>query len=106
MAPATGTPSGHGSLHPRRLDDDPGLWRDNISIPNLIVEAWSQGFLVAGILIMAFVTIANMRAGIFLHKLILLEVGQLHRPSVFALKSLTDNPASSSWLSGTAPFAL
>jgi hypothetical protein len=84
MASAIGTLHSHGFLHARQLDENPGLWRDNITVRDLIVEAWSQGFMVAGLLVMAFITIANMRAGIFLHKLILLEVGGLHLLPVFA----------------------
>jgi len=40
----------------------------------LILEAWSQGFMSGSIVIMAAVTYANMRPGVLLHKLILLEV--------------------------------
>ena len=43
--------------------------------PNgLILEAWAQGFLVGSLIILAFITLANMRRGVLLHKLILLEV--------------------------------
>jgi hypothetical protein len=43
--------------------------------PNgLVLEAWAQGFLVGALVIMAAITIANMRKGVLLHKLILLEV--------------------------------
>lgn len=59
----------------RQLEDRPGAWRDHLSTQDFIIEAWSQGFLVGALLIMACITISNMRAGIFLHKLILLEVG-------------------------------
>jgi hypothetical protein len=41
----------------------------------LILEAWSQGLMTGSLLIMAAVTFANMRPGVLLHKLILLEVG-------------------------------
>jgi hypothetical protein len=37
--------------------------------PNgLIVEAWSQGYLVGSLIIMGFITMANMRRGVLLHK--------------------------------------
>lgn len=43
--------------------------------PNeLILEAWAMGYLVGSLIIMAFITLANMRRGVLLHKLILLEV--------------------------------
>lgn len=43
--------------------------------PNgLVLEAWAQGFLVGSLVIMSAITIANMRKGVLLHKLILLEV--------------------------------
>jgi hypothetical protein len=41
----------------------------------LILEAWSQGLMTGSLFIMAAVTYANMRSGVLLHKLILLEVG-------------------------------
>ncbi|KAF1829425.1 hypothetical protein BDW02DRAFT_592634 [Decorospora gaudefroyi] len=37
----------------------------------LILEAWAQGYLVGSLVIMAFITLANMRRGVLLHKLIL-----------------------------------
>jgi hypothetical protein len=40
----------------------------------LILEAWSQGFMVGALIIMAAITISNMRRGVLLHKLILIEV--------------------------------
>ncbi|KAI8943495.1 hypothetical protein NX059_001497 [Plenodomus lindquistii] len=40
----------------------------------LVLEAWAQGFLVGSLVIMSFITLANMRRGILLHKLILLEL--------------------------------
>jgi len=64
----------HKAMNPRGLGGNPGLWRERATAQSLIVESWSQGFLVAALLIMACITIANMRAGIFLHKMILLEV--------------------------------
>lgn len=41
---------------------------------HLTLEAWSQGMMVGALIIMAMITIANMRAGVLLHKLVLLEV--------------------------------
>lgn len=40
----------------------------------ITLEAWSQGFMVGSLIIMAGITLANMRSGILLHKLILVEV--------------------------------
>ena len=40
----------------------------------LILEAWAQGYMVGSLIIMACITISNMRRGVLLHKLILLEV--------------------------------
>ncbi|KAF2647455.1 hypothetical protein K491DRAFT_309102 [Lophiostoma macrostomum CBS 122681] len=40
----------------------------------LVLEAWAQGYLVGSLIIMAFITMANMRKGVLLHKLILLEL--------------------------------
>jgi len=40
----------------------------------LILEAWAQGYMVGSLVIMAFMTMANMRRGVLLHKLILLEL--------------------------------
>jgi len=40
----------------------------------LTLEAWSQGFMVGALIIMCGVTLANMRRGVLLHKLILIEL--------------------------------
>ena len=40
----------------------------------LTLEAWAQGFMFGSLLILATVTIANMRRRVLLHKLILIEV--------------------------------
>ncbi|KAI4706752.1 hypothetical protein J4E89_008447 [Alternaria sp. Ai002NY15] len=58
----------------------PGIerkWREGEVVPKpsnpeeLILEAWAQGYLVGSLIIMAFITLANMRRGVLLHKLIL-----------------------------------
>ena len=51
-----------------------GNWRDVDNIEAYILEAWGEGFMFGALLIMAIITIANMRKGALLHKLILLEV--------------------------------
>ena len=43
----------------------------------LILEAWSQGFMVGALIIMCGITLANMRKGVLLHKLILIEVSDM-----------------------------
>ncbi|KAL6399524.1 hypothetical protein AUP68_18072 [Ilyonectria robusta] len=43
----------------------------------LTLEAWSQGFMVGALVIMAGITLANMRSGVLLHKLILIEVSAI-----------------------------
>ena len=40
----------------------------------LILEAWAQGFMIGSLVIMACITVANMRRKVLLHKLILIEV--------------------------------
>lgn len=45
-----------------------------MELENIILESWSQGVLVGGIVILVLVTLANIRRGILLHKLILFEV--------------------------------
>lgn len=39
----------------------------------LTLEAWAQGFMVGALIIMACITVANMRRHVLLHKLILVE---------------------------------
>jgi hypothetical protein len=51
---------------------------DRISKPTeadaLILEAWGQGLMVGSLLVMAAITMANMKSHILLHKLIFAEV--------------------------------
>jgi len=47
------------------------------SSSGLVLEAWAQGYLVGSLVIIAAVTVSNMRKGVLLHKLILLEVCSL-----------------------------
>ncbi len=53
------------TLHVQKPSDPTGL----------VVEAWAQGFMVGSLIIMACVAFSNMRRGVLLHKLILIEVG-------------------------------
>lgn len=64
------------------FDNDKKAWhldrRNDVSKPeepeSLILESWAQGYMVGSLIIMAAITIANMRRGVLLHKLIFLEV--------------------------------
>jgi hypothetical protein len=40
----------------------------------LIVEAWGQGFMVGSLVLMIAITVANMKSGVLLHKVIVAEV--------------------------------
>jgi hypothetical protein len=40
----------------------------------LVIEAWGEGLMVGSLLVMAAITISNMRKNVLLHKLILAEV--------------------------------
>lgn len=51
-----------------------GDWRRNATPLAYITEGWSEGFMLGSLIIMSCITIANMRKGVLLHKLILLEV--------------------------------
>jgi hypothetical protein len=51
-----------------------GDWRRNATPLAFVTEGWSEGFMLGSLIIMACITISNMRKGVFLHKLILLEV--------------------------------
>ncbi|KAF2143693.1 uncharacterized protein K452DRAFT_204788, partial [Aplosporella prunicola CBS 121167] len=67
----------------------------------LVLEAWAQGYMVGSLIIMACITVANMRRGVLLHKLILMELifGTLHGTWIFA-----HEPAYGWYLSSTAIF--
>jgi hypothetical protein len=54
--------------------------RAAMSLNYVVLEAWSQGFLVGGLIILVLITLANIRKGVLLHKLILLEVCTPPRP--------------------------
>lgn len=61
----------------------PGAWP--ASPAKLTLEAWSQGFMIGALIIMIGITLANMRRGVLLHKLILIEV------SIFVATTLIYN---------------
>lgn len=58
----------------RRNRETFGNWRDGIDIESLIVESWGQGFMLGSLMLISLITVVNMRRGVVLHKLILLEV--------------------------------
>jgi hypothetical protein len=62
-----------------------GNWRNVNQAEAYIVEAWGEGFMFGALLIMSCITVANMRRGVLLHKLILFEV----RESRFNLTAKT-----------------
>ena len=50
--------------------------------PNgLVLEAWAQGFMVGALLVMICITLSNIRRGVILHKLILVEVCKIRATS-------------------------
>jgi hypothetical protein len=67
MAPQIGASWSTGNLSKREVvkSTDPD---------GLILEAWAQGFMVGAIVIMICITLANLKRGVILHKLILIEV--------------------------------
>jgi hypothetical protein len=48
----------------------------------LVLEAWGQGLMVGSLLIMAAITLSNMKKHILLHKLILAEVSTHSNASI------------------------
>jgi hypothetical protein len=76
MAPLDLLPSPSFTIPRRQLNPTApaGDWRSHALPSDLILESWSQGLLVGSLLIMAFITLANMRRRVLLHKLILLEL--------------------------------
>jgi len=51
----------------------------------LVIEAWGQGLMVGSLVVMAAITISNMRKHIMLHKLILAEVRVLDTLAIYNL---------------------
>lgn len=63
------------------------------NVDGIIVEAWAEGYMVGSLIIMSCITVANMRRGVLLHKLILTEVRP--RDGVLAWSACT-NPSLAS----------
>lgn len=70
-------------------------------IYGLVTEAWGQGFVVGGLGILLLLTIASMRGGIVLHKLIIAELfmASIHTTFIFVT-----GPAAGWYTSTTAIF--
>jgi hypothetical protein len=66
-------PAAHNVLHTlfRREDQEVTKPTDP---HGLVLEAWAEGYMIGSLIIMSCITLANMRKGVLLHKLILLEV--------------------------------
>ncbi|PTD02794.1 hypothetical protein FCULG_00008998 [Fusarium culmorum] len=79
----------------------PGAWP--ASPAKLTLEAWSQGCMIGALIIMIGITLANMRRGVLLHKLILIEL-LLAIPNGFF--TFFDPPAWGWYLSSTAIFLI
>lgn len=54
-------------------DKEDWNWRSVAKPEDLVIESWSQGFIVGSLMLMGCITVANMRRGVLLHKLILAE---------------------------------
>jgi hypothetical protein len=78
-------------------DTTAGQTKPSVAV-KLTLEAWSQGFMVGALIIMCGITLANMRRGVLLHKLILLEL-VLALPNGFFI--FFDPPAWGWFLSST-----
>jgi hypothetical protein len=61
-------------LDRRNVNNSFGDWREVDEVEAYVVEGWGEGFMLGALLIMAVITVANMRKRVLLHKLILLEV--------------------------------
>ncbi len=68
------TSSENGTSPDANSEPSFGDWRRNATPLAFITEGWSEGFMLGALIIMACITVANMRKGVLLHKLILLEV--------------------------------
>ncbi|KAI7764416.1 hypothetical protein LZL87_003621 [Fusarium oxysporum] len=79
----------------------PGAWPS--SPAKLTLEAWSQGCMIGALIIMIGITLANMRRGVLLHKLILVEL-LLAMPNGFF--TFFDPPAWGWYLSSTVIFLI
>ncbi|KAK6384368.1 uncharacterized protein PV06_10986 [Exophiala oligosperma] len=93
-------PRAHHVLHTllRREDQEVNKPTDP---HGLVLEAWAEGFMIGSLIIMSCITLANMRRGVLLHKLILLELVLGYWQGFFIL---FDPPIYAWWLSVAAIF--
>lgn len=68
----------------------------------LTLEAWAEGYMLGSLIILSCITLANMRRGVLLHKLILLEVSWFNIVVTLAREPMADLFTSSSWGIGKA----
>jgi hypothetical protein len=64
----------HKRLAEPATTDPPPPTRGNLSTQGGFLEAWAQGYNVGSLIILILIVCCNYRSGIWLHKLILLEV--------------------------------
>ena len=83
-------PPSSRTLHARHLGKGShgGDWRKDATSAAFVLEAWGQGCMFGALMIMACTTIAGMRKGVLLHKLILVEACPRHNAKSDLLTSL------------------
>jgi hypothetical protein len=85
MSPLPGSTGSFGSLLAARNQKNDQA--DKPTGDGLALEAWAQGQMVGALVVMSCITLANMRKGVLLHKLILLEVNiHLRHDSFFTVE--------------------
>ena len=65
-------------------------------VEGAIIEAWAQGYMIGSLIIMACIAFSNMRRGVLLHKIIVIEVWNLPPRNAFTYQTfaLTREPAA------------
>jgi tetrahydromethanopterin S-methyltransferase subunit B len=61
-------------LRKRLLGPETPPTRENLSKEGGFLEAWTQGYNVGSLIMLILIVLCNYKSGIWLHKLILLEV--------------------------------
>ncbi|KAJ9501382.1 hypothetical protein H2202_003176 [Exophiala xenobiotica] len=93
-------PAAHNVLHYLFRREDPEVTKPT-DPHGLVLEAWAEGYMIGSLIIMSCITLANMRKGVLLHKLILLELVLGYWQGFFIL---FDPPVYAWWLSVAAIF--
>jgi hypothetical protein len=62
--------------------------RASLSTEGGYLEAWAQGYNVGSLVILILIVFCNYRSGIWLHKLILLEVSESNTMYLFSTKPM------------------